>query len=337
MYSAQDYDAMLADAGRTAAYLAAIKGAVRRGGVVVEIGTGVGYFAVAACAAGARHVYAIELNPVVELAAQVAADNGCADRITFISDDSRRVTLPERGDVLLSDLRGVLPLFGDHIPSIADARNRLVVPGAALIPLRDTLWAAPCAAPEGWRRDHIAIGEKPGGIDRRAVAARIRSDWYQCRVVEGDLFAPGAQWAALDYASITAPSVSGNAEWTVARDGELDGIALWFEGDLGFGARISNSPLEERRLYGQAFFPLERSLHARAGDRLSVELRANHVGDDYFWAWNTVLTPVAPGSPPVGFQQTNLASRVVSVERLRRLEGNTPEDAHTFSTIPSTD
>jgi protein arginine N-methyltransferase 1 len=336
MYSAQDYDAMLADAGRTAAYLSSIKSAVHPGSVVVEIGTGVGYFAVAACAAGARRVYAIEVNPVVELAAQVAADNGCADRITFISDDSRRVTLPERGDVLLSDLRGVLPLFGDHIPSIADARKRLVVPGATLIPLRDTLWAAPCAAPEGWRRDHIAIGEKPGGIDRRAVAARIRSDWYQCRIGAGDLFAPGVQWAALDYTSIEAPSVSGNAEWTVAREGELDGLALWFEGDLGFGARISNSPLDERRLYGQAFFPLERSLRVKAEDRLSVELRANHAGDDYFWAWNTLLTPAAPASKAVAFQQTNLASRVVSLERLRRLEGTKPEDDHTFSTIPST-
>ncbi len=336
MYSAQDYDAMLADAGRTAAYLRAIKSAVRPGSVVVEIGTGVGYFAVASCAAGARHVYAIELNPVVELAAQVAADNACADRITFISDDSRRVTLPERGDVLLSDLRGVLPLFGDHIPSIADARERLVVPGAALIPRCDTLWAAPCAAPAGWRRDHIAIGEKPAGIDRRAVAARIRSDWYQCRIGAGDLLAPGAQWATLDYTTIKAPTVSGNAEWSLAREGEVDGFALWFDGDLGFGARISNSPLDERRLYGQAFFPLERSLHVRAGDRLSVDLRANHVCDDYFWAWNTVLTPLARASKSVRFQQSNLASRVVSLERLRRLDGKKSEDNHTFSTTPFT-
>ena len=327
---------MLADAGRTAAYLAAISAAVRSDTIVVEIGTGVGYFAVAACAAGAKHVYAIEANPVVELGAQVAADNGCSDRITFIRGDSRDVSLPELGSVLLSDLRGVLPLFGDHIPSIADARKRLVSRGATLIPLRDTLWAAPCAAPEGWRRDHIAIGDKPSGIDRRAVAARIRSDWYQCRIVGEDLAADGVQWATLDYCTIEAPSVAGFAAWTFERDAEVDGLALWFDADLGFGATMSSSPRSPRRLYGQAFFPLERSIRVRAGDRLSAELNASHVSGEYFWAWNTSLTPAAPGSIPVSFRQTNLASRVVSLERLQRLSGDPSKDDHSFSIIPST-
>ena len=325
---------MLADGGRTAAYLAAIRGAVRPGAVVVEIGTGVGYFAVAACAAGARHVYAIEVNPVVELAAQVAADNGCADRITFIRGDSRHVTLPDRGDVLLSDLRGVLPLFGDHIPTIADARARLVRPNATLVPLRDTLWAAPCTAPAGWRRDHIEIGDVPHGIDRRSVAARIRSDWYQCRTVESDLRAAPAQWGALDYATIESPSAAGYAEWSFARGADVDGVVLWFDADLGFGATISNSPLRDRRLYGQAFFPFERSLTVRDGDHLAVELRADYAGGEYMWTWNSTLTS-AHGDPVV-FRQTNLASRVVALDQLRRLASGVSEDDRTFSIIPST-
>jgi protein arginine N-methyltransferase 1 len=336
VYTAQDFDAMFADGGRTAAYLAAIRGAVQPGAVVVEIGTGVGYFAVAACAAGARRVYAIEVNPVIELGAQVAADNGCADRITFIRGDSRHVTLPERGDVLLSDLRGVLPLFGDHIPTIADARARLVVPGATLIPRRDTLWAAPCSAPEGWRRDHIAIGNAPHGIDRRSVAARIRSEWYQCRAAEADLKATPAEWGALEYATIESPTVAGRAAWKFAHDAEVDGLVLWFEGDLGFGATISNSPLRDRRLYGQAFFPLERSLAVREGDGLAVELRAAHVSGEYVWSWNSTLQPATAGSDAVVFRQTNLASRVVAIDQLRRLARGASEDDRTFSIIPYT-
>jgi hypothetical protein len=338
VYSAQDFDAMLADSVRAAAYLAALERAVS-GRVVVEIGTGVGYFAVAACAAGASRVYAIERNPVIELGAQVAADNGCADRITFIRGDSRRVRLPETGDVLLSDLRGVLPLLGDHIPSIADARSRLVKPGATLISRCDRLWAAPCAAPARWRREHLAAGEAPHGIHRRAVTARIRSNWYQCHLGGDDLLASGVRWAELDYETIESPNVEGRAEFEFDREGAADGLAVWFEGDLGFGCTLSNSPADPKLLYGQAFFPFERSLPVRAGDRLAVELRAHLAGGDYLWGWDSTLTRPGAASPPVRFRQSNLAARVESLERLRALSAGAgsldDQDPVTFPPIPS--
>jgi protein arginine N-methyltransferase 1 len=336
VYDAKDYDAMFSDGARTAAYLAAIERAVHPGSAVVEIGTGVGYFAVAACRAGARRVFAIEVNPIVELAKCVAAENGCSDRVTFIRDDSRRVTLPERGDLLVSDLRGVLPLFEDHIPTIIDARERLALPGAAMIPLRDTLFAAPCVAPADWRRDHIMPGDAPHGIGRRAVAERVRSDWYRCHLAAPDLLAEGVAWAALDYASIESPDVSGRAAWSFARDGVADGLALWFDADLGFGVSMSSAPSAPRALYGQAFFPFQRALEVRAGDRLTAELSANLVDGDYLWGWSTRFTPATAGSEPVAFRQSNLAARIVSLDQLRRLALHDREDDLTSPTIPST-
>jgi protein arginine N-methyltransferase 1 len=336
VYDAKDYDAMFSDGARTAAYLAAIERAVQPGSVVVEIGTGVGYFAVAACRASARHVYAIERNPIVELAERVAADNACAGRITFVRDDSRRVTLPERGDLLLSDLRGVLSLSGDHIPTIVDARQRLVRPAAVVIPVRDVMFAAPCVAPADWRRDHMAPGDAPHGIVRRAVAERLRSDWYRCHLEGPDLLADGVEWAALDYHSIESPNVSGRAAWSFARDGVADGLALWFDADLGFGVSMSNAPAAPRALYGQAFFPFQRALDVRPGDRLTVELSANLVDGDYLWGWNTRFTPAAAGSEPIAFRQSNLAAHLVSLDRLQRLASYEREDDLTSPTIPST-
>jgi protein arginine N-methyltransferase 1 len=250
---------------------------------------------------------------------QVAIDNGCDDRITFIRDDSRRVTLPERGDVLLSDLRGVLPLFEAHIATIVDARARLVRPGATLVARRDTMWIAPCAAPAGWRRDHAEMGDDPHGIDRRAVAARVRSDWYRCRLGPGDMSAGEVEWATLDYTTIESPNVEGRAEWTFEHEGISDGLVVWFDADFGFGVTLSNAPLGPRTLYGQAFFPFERAMHVKAGDRLTAELRANCVSGDYVWSWNSTLVPAAAASEPVSFRQSNLASHVVSLSRLREL------------------
>lgn len=319
MYAVWDYDAMFTDAARAVAYLTAIERAVRPGSVVVEIGTGVGYFAVAACRAGARRVYAIEVNTAVELGERVAADNACADRITFIRGDSRRVNLPERGDVLLSDLRGVLPLHGEHIQTLADARRRLLRQGAALIPLRDTLWAAPSAAPADWQRDHVLPGGAPYGIDRSAVVERLRCDWYRCHLDAHALLADAREWAALEYATIESPNVAGRAAWTFAREGVADGVAVWFDADLGSGVSLSNAPSAPRALYGQAFFPFERALPVRAGDTLAVDFRAHLANGEYLWGWDTTLARAAAGEEQVSFRQSNLASRLVSLDSLRRL------------------
>jgi protein arginine N-methyltransferase 1 len=336
VYEIRDYDAMFADDVRTAAYLAAIARGVRPGSVVVEIGTGVGYFAVAACRAGARRVYAIETNAAIEVAAHVAAENGCADRITFIRDDSRRVTLPEAGDLLLSDLRGVLPPFEAHVATIADARRRLLRPGGAMIPRRDTLWAAPCLAPASWTRDHVAHGASPFGIGRRAVTEWVRSDWTRCRLGPEDLLADRVEWAALDYATIESPIVEGRAEFTVARDGAAEGVVAWFDADLGFDVTLSNAPAAPRALYGQAFFPLARALTVRAGDRLTVDLRAHLVNGVYVWGWDTTFVPQATPGRPIVFRQSDLAARIGSLERLRELGNGTNADGRASLRIPST-
>ena len=93
------------------AYSEALRRTVRPGSVVVEIGTGPGVFAVLACQLGASRVYAIEPDPIIQVAREIAAVNHCADRIEFIEDISTRVELPSRADVIFSDMRGVLPLL----------------------------------------------------------------------------------------------------------------------------------------------------------------------------------------------------------------------------------
>src|SRR5258708_641008 len=134
MYSLAGYGHMIEDQVRLDAYARAIRKTVRPGSVVLEIGSGPGIFAVLACQLGASRVYAIESDPIIQVAREIAAANGCADRIEFIEDLSTRVTLPVQADVIISDLRGVLPFFQSHLPSIADARRRFLAPGGTLIP-----------------------------------------------------------------------------------------------------------------------------------------------------------------------------------------------------------
>ena len=329
MYSVVDYDAMLADTVRSAAYIAAIGAAVRPGDVVVEIGTGVGFFAVAAARAGARRVYAIELNPAIALGPDVAKANGCSDSITFVHGRSELVSLPERGDVLIEDLRGVLPLEEGHIRAVVDARSRHLRAGARTVPVRDTLWAAPCRADSRFLEAHVTSGDAPFGIDRRAVEAKVRHAWHRARTDAAQLFGPAAQWGAIDYAAVTSGDVDGRAEWTMTREGRIDGIAVWFDADLGFGCGFTNAPGAPKAIYGQAFFPFVHALDVVPGDRLSTELRAKLAEDTYVWSWNTSFEPPAgSGRGGARFRQSSLGGLATSLTALhRRRDDHRPRPA----------
>src|SRR5580704_16435098 len=134
MYSLDEFGDMNADSLRFAAYCEAIQKAVRPGDTVVDLGCGPGIFALLACRAGAKRVYAIDAGEVIHFARQLAVANGFADRIEFFHSDSRQMQLAERANVLVSDVRGVLPFFGDALACIEDARERFLVKGGTQIP-----------------------------------------------------------------------------------------------------------------------------------------------------------------------------------------------------------
>ena len=229
MYSLSGYGEMIADRVRIAAYVEALRQAVRPGGIVVDIGTGPGIMAVLACQLGASRVYAIESDEIIQVARTIAAANGCADRIEFIEDLSTKVTLPIRADVIVSDMRGVLPLFEHHIPSIADARRRFLAPTGTLIPQKDTIWASIVEAPElyakivdPWERHEL-------GQDLMPVRRMIVNDIQKGRFKPEQLLTEPKLWATIDYANVENPDFQGSLNWTVRRAGTGHGIAVWFE------------------------------------------------------------------------------------------------------------
>ncbi|MFH1812417.1 MAG: 50S ribosomal protein L11 methyltransferase, partial [Pseudomonadota bacterium] len=128
--------AMLQDRARVEALARAIAGSVRPGDVVVEVGTGCGLLAVLAARAGARRVFAIEATELWQVARDVIAHNGVADVVQVIPGMSFDVELPERGDVLITETLGHLGVDEGIVATVADARGRLLKPGARLVPER---------------------------------------------------------------------------------------------------------------------------------------------------------------------------------------------------------
>ena len=320
MYSLGAYGSMIADRVRVEAYTEALRKVVRKGSVVAEIGTGPGVFAVLACQLGAERVFAIEPSEIIQVAREVAAANGCAGRIEFFEGLSSRVSLPARADVILSDLRGILPLFERHIPAIADAQRRFLAPGGTMIPRRDTLWAAIVEAPKSYGEVVDPWDLNPFGQNLSSARQLAVNNVQKVHVSPDQLLTGHKLWATLDYSSIQNPDVQGSLEWTVERAGTGHGIVVWFDADLAEGIGFSNAPGAPETVYGSFFFPWTQPVPLKPEQTVCVNLAAKLVENDYLWRWTTPIEPLSgPGTSPVHFDQSQFAGAVLSAEQLRRI------------------
>ena len=320
MYSLADYGAMVADRVRLDAYAQAVRKTVREGSTLAEIGTGPGIFALLACQVGASKVFAIEPSPVIQVAREVAAANGCADKIEFFEDLSNRVKLPFQVDVLLSDLRGVLPLFERHISAIVDARRRFLAPGGTMIPRKDMLWSAIVEAPKPYDELVDPWDRNPLGHDLSAARQLIVNNPQTVRVIPNQLLTEHQLWATLDYGSIEDSDVQGNLTWRVQRGGTGHGILVWFDTELAEGIEFSNAPSAPETVYGSLFFPWTQPVSLAVGQTVAVSLEAKLMGDNYVWRWTTHVVPLGGASDPlIHFEQSQLAGELLSPVRLHRM------------------
>jgi protein arginine N-methyltransferase 1 len=300
-YDFDVYAYCVGDRRRTRAYAEAIAQVVRPGSVVIDLGAGGGVLSVLAAKAGARRVYAIEGLPLGSVVVDSAKRSGVGEIVTFVQGLATELTLPELADVIVSDIRGVLPLYRGLVPSIVDARSRLLRTGGALVPLRDTLHAALVTAPAVYER-HIAVYEgAPYGVDMRALRQMAVNRWYHGPRADVRVVSDVAHLATLEYGTMTDTALDARFNLTSAMDGVVHGFLLWFDSELAPGVAFSNHPQCEESVYGRGFFPFERPLDLRVGDRVTIRLRAALFGRDYTWTWDTDGVNIAT---PVRFRQS---------------------------------
>jgi type I protein arginine methyltransferase len=290
-YSISGYGDMITDRYRLDPYVQALKAAIKPGAVVLDIGTGTGFFAVLACQFGARKVYAIEPDDAISVARQVAIDNHCADKIEFIQALSTQIDLPERVDVIISDLRGVVPIYQHHFAAIADARERFLAPGGVQIPQQDTIWATLISDRDYYHKKYLSPWEDaPYGCILTANRQFVTNNWEKHRLQPKQFLVEPQVWTTLDYTIKLEPNVKATITWTVAESGTIHGIGMWFDTLLADGIGFSNAPDKPECIYGNAFFPLSAPVDVVPGDRVAVNLKANLIGDDYLWSWQTQVT-----------------------------------------------
>lgn len=302
---------------RMSAYAEALQRAITPGCTVIDIGAGFGIFSLLACRYGAGKVIAIEPDPAIELLMPIAQANGFADRITPVRDISRRFTPERKADVIISDIRGMVPLFEHHIETIVDARERLLAPGGVLIPLRDTIKLAPVHAPQNYRRFERPWVANDYELDLSPAADFAVNMPDRAQLDRAALLAEPCELAVLDYRAITDPNLDASAEFVASSHETAHGLLLWFEAELAEGIRFSNGPGDPPLIYDQKFFPFEEPLRLAPGDRIRTRIRARFLEGRYVWSWETNCFAQGGDEPRRSFRQSTFKGRIFVMEKLK--------------------
>jgi protein arginine N-methyltransferase 1 len=286
--------AMLNDRVRTQRYLDAIREVVQPGDVVLDIGTGTGVLSIAAAKAGARQVYAIEASGISSTARAMFAANGVADRVTVIEGWSTQVSLPERADVLVSEVIGDEP-FGEQILEITnDALRRLLKPGARLVPGRMRVFGLPVTIPDAFLVKY--------GLSSSVLP--LWRDWYD---IDFSVFIESSQrvehyftlrpqqartWQTLgdpvlladvDLAQIAHLVIDTTVSAAMSQAGLLNGVLIYFEIDLSPSVTLSTHPAlaDDQNHWYSFIWTLPQPLSVTVGDRLDFTYQYNLPGIKY--------------------------------------------------------
>jgi len=315
-YSIADYGDMIACEPRMSIYAEALERAVTPGCSVIDIGAGFGVFALLACKYGAGSVVAIETDSSIELLHELAQKNGFTDRIKVVRDLSTRYNPISKADVIISDLRGTVPLFESHVATIVDARERMLARGGTLLPMRDTLRVALVRSPKTYRSYQNPWSTKKFGIDLSAGRRFAVNDASKEYLRPSALMSDPTDLAILDYRTITDPDVDGTVELTAGRKGAAHGLLVWFDAEISDGLTYSNAPGQPPLVYGQMFLPFERPVTLKQGETLSARLRAKLLGHDYTWGWDCEVREKATGKPRLSFRQSTFLNQIHAPDML---------------------
>jgi SAM-dependent methyltransferase len=282
------YAGLLEMRPHVSAFLKSIASVVRPGDRVVEIGCGLGTYALAAARAGAARVDAIDWNPwAIALAREMGVERQSGGRVHLVEGSAERVRLEQPADVVIfEDFGGfgfrsrLRPLY-DHI------RTRLAHPDARYIPSAVELMLAPV--------DHelrtigpAAAQALPFSRESLALLRRRALNEPAYREANSRWLAGAPRRIAVLRPQDGVPTHACYAATTrAARTAQIRGMLGWIRLLLPPRIVIDNGPRARSRAWGSRLFPISEPLPCRKGERVKMTMEVSKgLGPlDSIWRW----------------------------------------------------
>lgn len=316
-YTVIQYGKMLDDKWRMDSYISAIKKHINNNSIVLDLGAGTGIFSLLACQLGAKKVYAIEPNPSLNIAIKSAKDNGYSDKIIFFNKPSEQVNLREKVDLIISDLRGLLPLHGNNINTLIDAKKRFLKKNGVLIPYFDEIYISLVSSPKLYNDIIDCWDNNDFKLNLSYAKYSCLNTFYFDDFKSSKLISESKLWAKIDYSNLNKKNFQNRFNFKVSKKTIIHGFSTWFNSKLTSGINLINSPdAKGAKVYGRAFFPFLEPLHLDSGDRVSLLLKANLIAKEYKWSWKTEHYKKYKKIPIKTFSQSTIFLNPISPEKL---------------------
>lgn len=276
-----EHEKMLGDTVRMDSYQRAIKKHIRPGDKVIDLGTGSGILSMFAAESKPEVIYAIDHSDFIEVAQQAARENGI-HTIQFEKANSRAFQPADKLDVLLHEQIGD-DLFDENmIENILDLKRRVLKDDGIVLPGRFELYLEPVSLHPDFRVPYV--WEKPyNGFDfsflrQSPISTRFMQRGYHQRFLEPysveQLICLPEPVMVIDFNKNEIPiSISNQLvqKKKVIRDGQLDGVCLYFRVIFDDEISFDTSPLHKKTSWNNRLFR-SPALDCVTGDELTLTI-----------------------------------------------------------------
>jgi hypothetical protein len=276
------YRDLLRQKERIEAFQRAVKAVVRPGDRVLEVGTGLGTFALFAADAGAGRVWAVDGHPIIHLAKTIGKAAGYDDRVRFMRGWIPHVSIPEPCDVFIFEGLPARLIDGSVFRILQNVHRDYVTDAVRAIPRRATICVAPVSS-EAAHAEVLSLeqddGESAYGIDwspsREYVVNAPGVPKLESKNLVGAPEIVGELWFNRPPEAFV---LAGEATWRLTRPGPVHGLAYWFDLELAPDEWLSNAP-DALASWGYLFLPCDPPLEVSPDTTLNATVGLDTLPD----------------------------------------------------------
>lgn len=227
------HEEMLKDRVRTLSYRQAIfqNASLFKDKVVLDVGCGTGILSMFAARAGAKHVIAVDMSNIIEMAEKVVNLNGLGDKITLLRGKLEDVEMPyPEVDIIISEWMGYFLLYESMLDTVLIARDRYLKKGGLIFPDKSSMYIA--GIEDGAYKDEkIGFWNDVYGFDYSpfipVIMAEPLVDCVESQAVNTTI----AKMVEIDLNTVTIEELAFYKKFTLkaTRSDEVHALVAWFD------------------------------------------------------------------------------------------------------------